>query len=122
MASPPLRSAARPPQVMQLLARGNGRRAQEPTAANGSSSRSHAVLRVTVHQRHRGGGLRRGCLLMVDLAGSERAAQVRSPPGGLRDHETAPPPPTPTPGLLFFQHFPLCLAPSPARRRTVGSG
>ncbi|NWR66327.1 KIF19 protein, partial [Bucorvus abyssinicus] len=71
-------SAINADEVMQLLARGNGRRTQEPTAANRSSSRSHAVLRVTVHQRRRGGGLRHGHLLMIDLAGSERAAQTQN--------------------------------------------
>ncbi|XP_075626431.1 kinesin-like protein KIF19 [Balearica regulorum gibbericeps] len=71
-------SAINANEVMQLLARGNRRRTQEPTAANRTSSRSHAVLQVTVHQRHRGGGLRHGRLLMIDLAGSERAAQTQN--------------------------------------------
>lgn len=65
---------------MQLLTKGNRQRTQEPTATNKTSSRSHAVLQVTVHQRSRGGDLaeevRLGRLFMVDLAGSERAAQV----------------------------------------------
>ncbi|NXN64466.1 KIF19 protein, partial [Himantopus himantopus] len=74
----PLPDAARPPQVMQLLAQGNRQRTQEPTAANRTSSRSHAVLQVTVRQWHRGGGLRRGRLFMIDLAGSERAAQTQN--------------------------------------------
>ncbi|XP_076210229.1 kinesin-like protein KIF19 [Aptenodytes patagonicus] len=65
-------------EVMQLLARGNRQRTQEPTAANRTSSRSHAVLQVTVCQRRRGGGLRRGRLFMIDLAGSERAAQTQN--------------------------------------------
>ncbi|XP_075374775.1 kinesin-like protein KIF19 [Mycteria americana] len=65
-------------EVMQLLARGNRQRTQEPTAANRTSSRSHAVLQVTVRQRRRGGGLHRGRLFMVDLAGSERAAQTQN--------------------------------------------
>uniref|UniRef100_A0A8C8BF34 Kinesin-like protein n=1 Tax=Otus sunia TaxID=257818 RepID=A0A8C8BF34_9STRI len=65
-------------EVMQLLARGNRQRTQEPTAANPTSSRSHAVLQVTVRRRQRGGGLRHGRLFMIDLAGSERAAQTRN--------------------------------------------
>ncbi|NWR80493.1 KIF19 protein, partial [Centropus unirufus] len=63
-------------EVTQLLLRGNRQRAQEPTAANRASSRSHAVLRVTVRQR--GAGLRRARLFMIDLAGSERAAQTQN--------------------------------------------
>lgn len=66
---------------MQLLTKGNRQRTQEPTATNKTSSRSHAVLQVTVHQRSRGGELAEevclGRLFMVDLAGSERAAQVQ---------------------------------------------
>ncbi|XP_074703348.1 kinesin-like protein KIF19 [Strix aluco] len=65
-------------EVMQLLARGNRQRTQEPTAANRTSSRSHAVLQVTVRRRQRGRGLRHGRLFMIDLAGSERAAQTRN--------------------------------------------
>ncbi|NXY77120.1 KIF19 protein, partial [Glareola pratincola] len=71
-------SATSAEEVLQLLARGNRQRTQEPTAANPTSSRSHAVLQVTVRQRHRGGGLRRGRLFMIDLAGSERAAQTQN--------------------------------------------
>lgn len=70
---------------MQLLTRGNRQRTQEPTAANRTSSRSHAVLQVTVLQQGRGAdraeGVRVGRLFMVDLAGSERASQV--PPSDL---------------------------------------
>lgn len=65
---------------MQLLTKGNKQRTQEPTAANKTSSRSHAVLQVTVTQKSRrkamGKEMRIGKLFMVDLAGSERAAQV----------------------------------------------
>ncbi|NXW37667.1 KIF19 protein, partial [Phaetusa simplex] len=77
-ANPPLPGAARLPQVLRVLARGNRQRTQEPTAANCTSSRSHAVLQVTVRQRRRGRGLRRGRLFMIDLAGSERAAQTQN--------------------------------------------
>lgn len=71
---------------MQLLMRGNRQRTQEPTAANQTSSRSHAVLQVAVRQRSRVRDVlqevRQGRLFMIDLAGSERASQVRSVPPG----------------------------------------
>ena len=67
-------------QIMELLVKGNKQRTQEPTAANKTSSRSHAVLQVSV--RHQGRSrdvlqeVRFARLFMIDLAGSERAAQV----------------------------------------------
>lgn len=65
---------------MQLLTKGNKQRTQEPTAANKTSSRSHAILQVTVKQKSRLKGtsqeVRVGKLFMVDLAGTERASQV----------------------------------------------
>lgn len=68
---------------MQLLTKGNRQRMQESTATNRTSSRSHAVLQVTVRQRSRAMDLAEevhvGRLFMVDLAGSERAAQVPAP-------------------------------------------
>ncbi|KAM6121939.1 kinesin-like protein KIF19 [Phoenicopterus ruber ruber] len=69
-------------EIMQLLMKGNKQRTQEPTAANKTSSRSHAVLQVTVTQKSRrkaiGEEVRIGKLFMVDLAGSERAAQTQN--------------------------------------------
>ncbi|XP_014801679.1 PREDICTED: kinesin-like protein KIF19 [Calidris pugnax] len=69
-------------EIMQLLTKGNKQRTQEPTAANRTSSRSHAVLQVTVTQKSRrkatGEEMRVGKLFMVDLAGSERAAQTQN--------------------------------------------
>ncbi|XP_007941187.1 kinesin-like protein KIF19 [Orycteropus afer afer] len=69
-------------EIMQLLTRGNRERTQEPTATNQTSSRSHAVLQVTVRQWGRGTELaeavRVGRLFMVDLAGSERASQTQN--------------------------------------------
>ncbi|KAG8145751.1 hypothetical protein E2320_012239 [Naja naja] len=66
-------------EIMQLLTKGNKERTQEPTAANKTSSRSHAVLQVSVKQTSRVEGIGEevcvGRLFMVDLAGSERAAQ-----------------------------------------------
>ncbi|XP_070270288.1 kinesin-like protein KIF19 [Myotis yumanensis] len=69
-------------EIMQLLTRGNRQRTQEPTAANRTSSRSHAVLQVTVRRQGRGHhlaeGVRIGRLFLVDLAGSERASQTQN--------------------------------------------
>ncbi|XP_058417475.1 kinesin-like protein KIF19 [Diceros bicornis minor] len=69
-------------EVMQLLMKGNRQRTQEPTAANQTSSRSHAVLQVTVRQRSRVKDIlqevRQGRLFMIDLAGSERASQTQN--------------------------------------------
>lgn len=84
---------------MQLLTRGNRQRTQEPTAANRTSSRSHAVLQVTVrrqdHGHHLAEGVRVGRLFLVDLAGSERASQV-------------PPPPTPPPSSSHLPQLVTC--------------
>ncbi|XP_035695152.1 kinesin-like protein KIF19 isoform X4 [Branchiostoma floridae] len=69
-------------EVMELLQQGNKQRTQEPTKANKTSSRSHAVLQVTVKQRSRVRNttqeVRVGKLYMIDLAGSERAAQTQN--------------------------------------------
>ncbi|XP_063098299.1 kinesin-like protein KIF19 isoform X2 [Cavia porcellus] len=69
-------------EVMQLLMKGNQQRTQEPTAANQTSSRSHAVLQVAVRQRSRVRSIvqevRQGRLFMIDLAGSERASQTQN--------------------------------------------
>uniref|UniRef100_A0A8C3WGI2 Kinesin-like protein n=1 Tax=Catagonus wagneri TaxID=51154 RepID=A0A8C3WGI2_9CETA len=69
-------------EVMHLLMKGNRQRTQEPTAANRTSSRSHAVLQVAVRQRSRARDIlqevRQGRLFMVDLAGSERASQTQN--------------------------------------------
>ncbi|XP_065339917.1 kinesin-like protein KIF19 isoform X1 [Cloeon dipterum] len=61
-------------EVLKLLQRGNKARSVEPTAANKTSSRSHAMLQVSVV----GNGEPEGRLLMVDLAGSERASQTQN--------------------------------------------
>uniref|UniRef100_A0A674JRD5 Kinesin-like protein n=1 Tax=Terrapene triunguis TaxID=2587831 RepID=A0A674JRD5_9SAUR len=69
-------------EIMQLLLKGNKQRMQEPTAANQTSSRSHAVLQVTVRQKSRIKNImqevRVGRLFMIDLAGSERASQTQN--------------------------------------------
>jgi len=73
-------------EVIALLARGNERRATAGHRLSEASSRSHAVLTLTLEQRARPGGraaevpteLRylRSKLSLVDLAGSERAKQT----------------------------------------------
>jgi kinesin family protein 18/19 len=70
-------------QVMRLLTRGNKERTQEPTAANKTSSRSHALLIVNVRQTAKSrmtekGAVKTGILYMIDLAGSERAAHTQA--------------------------------------------
>ncbi|XP_039290693.1 kinesin-like protein KIF19 [Nilaparvata lugens] len=74
-------------EVMQLLQRGNRERSVEPTAANKTSSRSHALLSVTVRRTAptpSNGGTQfqtrtcQGKLYMLDLAGSERASQTKN--------------------------------------------
>ena len=69
-------------EVMSILKGGNKERTQEPTAANRTSSRSHAVLIVSVKQRQRVAGIQQqvrvGKLFLIDLAGSERAANTQN--------------------------------------------
>uniref|UniRef100_A0A8C5H2W3 Kinesin-like protein n=1 Tax=Gouania willdenowi TaxID=441366 RepID=A0A8C5H2W3_GOUWI len=69
-------------EIMELLMKGNKLRTQEPTAANKTSSRSHAVLQVAVKQQSRSRDVlqevRFARLFMIDLAGSERAAQTQN--------------------------------------------
>ncbi|XP_066914661.1 kinesin-like protein KIF19 isoform X3 [Clytia hemisphaerica] len=68
--------------VMEMLSRGNKERMCEPTAVNKTSSRSHAVLQVTVEQkssiRDVSEEIKTAKLFMIDLAGSERAAQTQN--------------------------------------------
>ncbi len=76
--------AETPQEVMYMLHKGNNERSQEPTKANKTSSRSHAVLQVNIKQRKKGksGGksekVSLGKLYMIDLAGSERAAHTQN--------------------------------------------
>ena len=75
--------------VMELLRQGNARRKTEPTEANATSSRSHAVLEIEVVRRERHAGYTsvqsRGKLSLVDLAGSERASETLNTGHKLRD-------------------------------------
>jgi kinesin family protein 18/19 len=74
--------AETPQEVMYMLHKGNKERTQEPTKANKTSSRSHAVLQVNIKQRNKvrvqSQEIRLGKLYMIDLAGSERAAQTQN--------------------------------------------
>ncbi|KAH9627536.1 hypothetical protein KSS87_008391 [Heliosperma pusillum] len=64
-------------EVMALLHQGNKNRTTEPTRANETSSRSHAILQVMVEYQTRDASMnlvnRVGKLSLIDLAGSERA-------------------------------------------------
>jgi kinesin family member 18/19 len=61
-----------------LLREGNKLRTKEATYANEASSRSHAVLQVTVENKEKTHGtesdINIGKLSLIDLAGSERAS------------------------------------------------
>ncbi|KAK1268011.1 Kinesin-like protein FLA10 [Acorus gramineus] len=63
-------------EVMALLQQGNQNRTTEPTRANETSSRSHAILQVIAEYHVREGTnivTRVGKLSLIDLAGSERS-------------------------------------------------
>lgn len=70
--------------VMTLIAKGNKYRTVAATNANARSSRSHAIVTLTIRQRYRSSiinGLPSSSLLqktskmhLVDLAGSERSS------------------------------------------------
>ena len=67
---------------MRMLQKGNKERTQEPTAANKTSSRSHALLIVNVRQTAKSraitkGAVKFGRLYMIDLAGNERASHTQ---------------------------------------------
>lgn len=64
-------------EVISLLLRGNKARTVEPTAANQTSSRSHALLNITV-TRSTLLGTKQGRLYLTDLAGSEKAKKTKN--------------------------------------------
>ncbi|GAA5926560.1 hypothetical protein JCM1841_001445 [Sporobolomyces salmonicolor] len=68
--------------VVEWITLGNGNRTVNFTEANATSSRSHAVLRVTVTQKPKAGGLTdsqmSASLSVIDLAGSERASVTKN--------------------------------------------
>ena len=57
--------------MLKYISVGKGRRATEATDVNGTSSRSHAVLQITVTRKARRNE-KRGVLTLIDCAGSER--------------------------------------------------
>lgn len=63
-------------EVLALLSRGDDNRATAATNANETSSRSHAVLllSVVIPDESNAGSCREGRLVLVDLAGSERSS------------------------------------------------
>ncbi len=65
-------------EIMYLLREGNKLRTQEATNANETSSRSHAVLQITIENKAKSHGtnsdINIGKLSLIDLAGSERAS------------------------------------------------
>ncbi|GAB4848840.1 Kinesin-like protein KIN-8B [Ancistrocladus abbreviatus] len=74
--------------ILELLNLGNSRRKTESTEANATSSRSHAVLEITVKRKQMNkycNQILKGKLALVDLAGSERASETNSGGQKLRD-------------------------------------
>ncbi|KAJ7534867.1 hypothetical protein O6H91_12G007600 [Diphasiastrum complanatum] len=74
--------------ILELLNQGNNRRKTESTNANATSSRSHAVLEITVKRKQRNhyrSQVLHGKLALVDLAGSERASETNNAGQKLRD-------------------------------------
>ncbi|GFZ18866.1 P-loop containing nucleoside triphosphate hydrolases superfamily protein [Actinidia rufa] len=74
--------------ILELLNLGNSRRKTESTEANETSSRSHAVLEISVTRKQRNkyrSQVIKGKLALVDLAGSERASETNSGGQKLRD-------------------------------------
>ncbi|XAR51435.1 Plus-end-directed kinesin ATPase [Bertholletia excelsa] len=74
--------------ILELLNLGNSRRKMESTEANETSSRSHAVLEITVTKKQRNKyrhQVVKGKLALVDLAGSERASETNNGGQKLRD-------------------------------------
>lgn len=71
-----------PSEIIETLMSSNYNRTTEPTKMNEVSSRSHAVLSITVEYRDRTEGTSAdvaiGKLSMIDLAGSERAAKTQN--------------------------------------------
>ena len=62
--------------------KGNRNRSTEATNANEVSSRSHAILQVSVEHKEKNSGMealvKLGKLSLIDLAGSERASATQN--------------------------------------------
>jgi kinesin family protein 18/19 len=69
-------------EVMDMIVQGNEYRTVSPTAANATSSRSHAVLQINVAQKDRNADVNEphtmATLSIIDLAGSERASATKN--------------------------------------------
>ena len=69
-------------EMMKILKRGNRNRTQEATGANETSSRSHAILQVSIEYKEKNSGIdfqiKFSKLSLIDLAGSERAAATNN--------------------------------------------
>lgn len=65
-------------ELLELVQRGEHARATSANAVHDDSSRSHALLRVTLYAGGNSGGAALARLSMVDLAGSERASDTQS--------------------------------------------
>ncbi|KAK6077117.1 kinesin motor domain-containing protein [Seiridium cupressi] len=69
-------------EVMDMIVLGNEFRTVSPTAANATSSRSHAVLQINVAQKDRNAAVNEphtmATLSIIDLAGSERASATKN--------------------------------------------
>lgn len=74
--------AQSPEDVIHMVTSGNTRRTCEPTKANETSSRSHAVLQIIIEHTDKAAGTKAevvtGKLALIDLAGSERAANTQN--------------------------------------------
>ena len=68
--------------MLKILKRGNRNRTQEATGANETSSRSHAILQVSVEYKDKNSGIdieiKFSKLSLIDLAGSERASATQN--------------------------------------------
>lgn len=69
-------------EVMDMIVQGNEYRTVSPTAANATSSRSHAVLQINIAQKDRNADVNEphtmATLSIIDLAGSERASVTKN--------------------------------------------
>ena len=68
--------------MLKILKRGNRNRTQEATGANETSSRSHAILQVSIEYKDKNTGIdieiKYSKLSLIDLAGSERASATQN--------------------------------------------
>ena len=76
-------------ELLGMLEHGNRNRTQHPTEANATSSRSHAVFQVYVHQKPRTASMQTQVttakLSLIDLAGSERATVTQNRGARMRE-------------------------------------